>query len=99
MLFFNLLRRVLISALWYMVCCMQAPALHAQDQAIFLNASITPQTLYVNSELIYRLKLYYRIGVEQPRLTEPRLADAMVRMIQPDRHFQTLLLHRRNTFL
>jgi len=59
------------------------------NKEIFLNVSVSPETAYVQSQLIYTLKFYRRVGIAQASLGEPVLADAVIEKLGEDKNYST----------
>jgi len=66
----------------------------SSDQSIFLEAEIDQQSAYVQSQIIYTVRLFRSVDIQNASLTEPELsdADAIVEKIGEDNRYQT----RRN---
>jgi hypothetical protein len=61
----------------------------AKDQALFLEATLEPGSAYVQSQLLYRLRLYTRHPLRGGSLTPPAPAHAKVQKLGDDSHYQT----------
>ncbi len=59
------------------------------DKDIFLEVEVTPQTPYVQSQILYTLRLYRRVQISQASLTEPNLDDAVVEKLGEDANYTT----------
>jgi len=72
----------------------EAETADAPDQAgaIFLEAELTPQRGYVQSQLVYTLRLLRSVNLRSGTLSEPKLSgvEAMVEKLGDDRSFETL---------
>lgn len=61
---------------------------HAQtNDSLFLDVSVNTETPYVQSQVIYTLRLYHRVDIAQAQLTEPELTDAIVTKLTEDKNF------------
>lgn len=56
-------------------------------QDLFLQVSATPEDPYVQSQAIYTLKLFHKVGIAQASLTEPELENAVVEKLGDDKNF------------
>jgi hypothetical protein len=72
----------------------EAETSDASDQAgaIFLEAELTPQQAYVQSQLVYTVRLLRSVNLRSGRLSEPKLSgvEVMVEKLGDDRNFETL---------
>ncbi|NOT11807.1 MAG: protein BatD [Methylococcaceae bacterium] len=59
------------------------------DEDIFLDVEAVPQTPYVQSQILYTLRLYTRIDIAQARINEPELSDAVIEKLGEDSSFNT----------
>jgi len=59
------------------------------DEDLFLEVEATPQSPYVQSQVIYTLRLYTRVDIAQARLKEPELGDAVVEKLGDDSNYNT----------
>jgi len=59
------------------------------DEDLFLEVEATPLDPYLQSQVIYTLRLYRKVDIAQAQLTEPELADAVIEKIDEDRNFTT----------
>ena len=57
------------------------------DEDLFLEVEATPPTPYIQSQVIYTLRLFRRVDIAQAQLTEPELSDAVVAKLDDDRNF------------
>jgi hypothetical protein len=64
----------------------------APGNAILLEAELTPQKAYVQSQLVYTLRLLRSVNLRSGSLSEPKLSgvEAMVEKLGDDRNFETL---------
>ena len=58
-----------------------------QDSPLFLEVSVSPEQPYIQSQVIYTLRLYTRVQIAQAQLNEPELADAVVTKLDEDKNF------------
>jgi hypothetical protein len=56
---------------------------------IFLEVEATPLKPYLQSQVLYTLRLYRKVDIAQAQLTEPELADAVVAKLDDDRNYMT----------
>lgn len=61
------------------------------DDEIFLEVSATPDKPYVQSQVLYTLKLYRRVQITQASLNEPEIKDALVEKLGEDSTYSTQL--------
>jgi len=59
------------------------------NEDLFLEVDATPENPYIQSQVIYTLRLYTRIDIAQARLNEPELADAVVEKLGDDSNYNT----------
>jgi hypothetical protein len=59
------------------------------DEDMFLDVEASPQNPYVQSQVLYTLKLYTRIDIAQARLNEPELTDAVIEKLGDDNSYNT----------
>jgi hypothetical protein len=64
----------------------------AQGGSIFLEAELTPQQAYLQSQLVYTVRLLRSVNLRSATLSEPKLSgvEAMVEKLGDDRSFETL---------
>jgi len=60
-----------------------------EPEALFLETSATPENPYLQSQVIYTLRLYTRVNIARAMLGEPELADAVIEKIGEDSAFNT----------
>jgi hypothetical protein len=70
----------------------EAAGASAQDGTILLEAQLTPQRAYVQSQLVYTLRLLRSVTLRSGNLSEPRISgvEAIVEKLGDDRSFETL---------
>jgi BatD DUF11 like domain len=61
------------------------------NEGIFLEVKATPEQPYVQSQVLYTIRLYRRVDVAQAELSEPELADAVVEKLGEDSNFNTVV--------
>ncbi|MDH5424338.1 MAG: BatD family protein [Gammaproteobacteria bacterium] len=63
----------------------------AADKNLFLEAEIDQPSVYVQAQLIYTVKLFRSVDIQNASLTEPELshADAIVEKLGEDKRYQT----------
>jgi len=64
-------------------------AASSQGADIFLEAKVDMQSVYVQSQVIYTVRLYRAVEIREGSLTEPDLSDAVVERLGEDVTFQT----------
>lgn len=61
------------------------------DADIFLEVKATPEQPYVQSQVIYTLRVYRRVNVAQAEMSEPTLEDAVIEKLGEDSNFNSLV--------
>ncbi|MEQ1543928.1 BatD family protein [Methyloglobulus sp.] len=61
------------------------------NEEIFLEVKATPEQPYVQSQVIYTVRLYRRVDVAQAELSEPELADAVIEKLSEDSNYNTVV--------
>lgn len=56
---------------------------------LFLDVTATPEKPYVQSQVLYTLKLYRRVHITQASLNEPEIKDAIVEKLGEDSNYTT----------
>lgn len=56
---------------------------------LFFKVEATPENPYVQSQVIYTLRLYQRVNITEARLNEPEMADAVIEKLGEDSNFNT----------
>jgi len=59
------------------------------NQDLFLNVEATPASPYLQSQVLYTLRLYRRVDIAQAQLTDPELPDAVVEKLADDSSYAT----------
>lgn len=67
----------------------QAADVNGGNQDLFLQVEVEPKQVYVQSQLIYTLRLYRRVQITQASLTEPEPDDAVVEKLTEDSNYNT----------
>ncbi len=62
-----------------------------RDEDLFLEVEATPKNTYVQSQVIYTMRLYRKVQITQASLNEPELADAIVEKLEEDKNYTTQL--------
>lgn len=67
-----------------------SPSQSNSDKSLFLEVEVDQKSTYVQSQLIYTVKLYRSVDIQNASLTEPELsdADAIVEKLGDDQRFQ-----------
>lgn len=60
------------------------------DSELFLEVKASPETTYVQSQIIYTMRLYTKSKIAQAKLTEPELNDAVIEKLGEDSNYNTL---------
>jgi len=56
---------------------------------LFLAVEATPASPYLQSQVIYTLRLYRKVDIAQAQLTEPELSDAVIEKLAEDSNYVT----------
>ncbi|PPD34482.1 MAG: hypothetical protein CTY19_04450 [Methylomonas sp.] len=68
----------------------QAPPVQPNSNAeVFLDVQASPENPYVQSQVLYTLKLYRRVQITQASLNEPEIKDAVVEKLGEDNTYST----------
>jgi hypothetical protein len=59
------------------------------DDDLFLEVEANPQSPYVQSQVLYIVRLYRRVDIAQAALNEPELSDAVVEKLGDDSNYNT----------
>jgi len=59
------------------------------DDDLFLEVEANPQTPYVQSQVLYTVRLYRRVEIAQAALNEPELGDAVIEKLGDDSNYNT----------
>lgn len=59
------------------------------NEDLFMEVEATPTSPYVQSQVIYTLRLYTRIEIAQARLNEPEASDAVIEKLGEDSNYNT----------
>jgi hypothetical protein len=70
-----------------------APANDADktDQDLFLDVKASPDNPYVQSQVLYTVKLYRRVDIAQASLSEPELSDAVIEKLGEDSNYNSVM--------
>jgi BatD DUF11 like domain len=60
------------------------------DSELFLDVKATPETVFVQSQVLYTMRLYTKAKIVQAKLTEPELNDAVIEKLGEDSNYTTL---------
>lgn len=58
-----------------------------QNSPLFLEVSVNSEQPYIQSQVIYTLRLYTRVQIAQAQLNEPELQDAVISKLDEDKTF------------
>ncbi|MGI9251241.1 MAG: BatD family protein [Pseudohongiellaceae bacterium] len=62
------------------------------DDELFLETEVNKESLYVQEELLFTVRLYYTInGITNPRFTEPAIPDTVLQNIGSPNQYETLV--------
>ncbi len=61
------------------------------NEELFLDVKAAPEQPYVQSQVLFTIRLYRRVDVAQAELTEPELADAVVEKLGEDSNYNTVV--------
>ena len=61
---------------------------HARE--VFLESSITPKTPYVHSQLVYTIRLFHSIPIQEGHMTDLDIPNAIVKQLGEDVTFDTI---------
>lgn len=61
----------------------------SQNGDLFLDVLATPEKPYVQSQVIYTLKLFRRVQISQASLSEPEIKDAVIEKLGEDSTYRT----------
>lgn len=61
------------------------------NEEIFLEVKATPEQPYVQSQVVYTVRLYRRVDVAQAELSEPELPDAVIEKLGEDSNYNTVV--------
>lgn len=61
------------------------------SEEIILDVKVTPEQPYVQSQVIYTIRLYRRVELAQAELSEPELPDAVIEKLGDDSNFNTVI--------
>mgnify|MGYP000016904536 CR=1 FL=1 len=67
----------------------QTTANNNQDADLFLEVEATPKTPYVQSQVLYTLKLYSKVNLSQAKLSELEISDALVEKLGEVKKYNT----------
>ncbi len=59
------------------------------DKDLFIEVEATPQDPYIQSQVLYTMRLFTKVDIAQARLNEPELADAVIEKLSDDSSFNT----------
>ncbi len=62
-----------------------------RNEDLFLEVEVTPETAFVQSQVLYTLRVYSRVRIAQASLNEPEVADALIEKLGEDRNYNTEL--------
>lgn len=65
------------------------PQSASSNDEIFLDVQATPENPYVQSQVLYTLKIYFRVQMSQSRLSDLEVKDAVVEQLGEDTTYRT----------
>jgi hypothetical protein len=67
------------------------------QQSMFLEVEATPETPYVQSQVIYTIRLFYALNLQSGSMSEPSFSggEVLVKKIGEDRQYQTIRDNKR----
>ncbi len=68
---------------------------NAAEKDIFLEATVEPQRPYVQSQIVYTLRLYHAVSILEGQIEDPQMSPAVVERVGEDRSFDTVRDGRR----
>ena len=60
-----------------------------RNEEIFLDVQATPEKPYVQSQILYTLRIYFRVQISQSRLSDLEVKDALVEQLGEDTTYRT----------
>ncbi len=61
----------------------------SNDKDLFLDVEVSTENPYVQSQVIYTLRLYRKVQLAQASLTEPAIANAVIEKLTEDKNYDT----------
>ncbi len=61
------------------------------NKDLFVEVKADPESPYVQSQILYTVRVYRRVNLAQAQLSEPELTDAVVEKLGNDREFSTVI--------
>ncbi|GJL56125.1 MAG: hypothetical protein NPIRA02_32570 [Nitrospirales bacterium] len=65
------------------------------EKDIFLESTVEPQRPYVQSQIVYTLRLYHAVSILEGQIEDPQMSPAVVERVGEDRSFDTVRDGRR----
>ncbi len=59
------------------------------DQELFLEVEASPETPFIQAQVLYTVRLYRKVDIAQASLTDPELADAVIEKLGEDSNYNT----------
>ncbi|MGY6274427.1 BatD family protein [Methylomonas sp. MgM2] len=66
-----------------------SPQASGRQEELFLDVQATPENPYVQSQVLYTLKIYFRVQISQSRLSDLEVKDALVEQLGEDTTYRT----------
>lgn len=67
------------------------PVNQQHNEDLFLEVEATPEDVFVQSQVLYTLRVYSRVRISQASLNEPKVADALIERLEEDKNYNTQL--------
>jgi hypothetical protein len=64
-----------------------SPSANNEEQALFMEVEATPKNPYVQAQVIYTVRVLYRVGLLGGDLPDPAIADALIQRLGDDRKY------------
>jgi len=64
-------------------------AIAAGDADILIESEVSPESPYVQAQVIYTLRLLYAVNISSGQLSEPKAENALIRKLGKDRNYTT----------
>jgi len=61
------------------------------NPSVFIRTSITPQSSYVQQQMIYSLRIYYRRSIQNPTLNMTNTEDYLMQHLAPDESYSKII--------
>ncbi len=58
---------------------------------VFLDNEVTKQEVYVQEQFFYRLRIFHSTGLDEPRLSPPEIANAVVKQLGEQKNYEQIV--------